>query len=67
MVVYDLETLNTDNAVPYAFGLFKLSEVSGKNYLDISQRDCEKCRNDSICFKGSICNNNMLDQIFDFK
>ena len=30
MVVFDLVTFNTDRAVPYTFGLYRLSKMSGK-------------------------------------
>ena len=44
MVVYDLEIFNTDNAVPFASCLYRLSEFSGKYNRDITQREFEKGR-----------------------
>ena len=61
-----MEAFNTDRVLPYAFGLYKLSKVSGKYYRDITQRELEKCRNDCIVFKGTDCNNNLLDHLLEF-
>ena len=41
MIVYDLETFNTERAVLYVFGLYKLSKISGKNCCDRTQREYE--------------------------
>ena len=30
MIVYDIETFNTDRVVPYAIGIHRLSKISGK-------------------------------------
>ena len=56
MIVFDLESLSTDRPVPNAFGLHKLSKISGKSYRDLTQQEYEKCRNDCIVFKGTDCN-----------
>ena len=53
MVVLDLETLNTDEAVPYASCTYRLGKISGKYNRDIRQREFEKCRKDCIAFKGT--------------
>ena len=31
MIVYLLETFNTNRAAPYAIGMYKLIKISGKN------------------------------------
>ena len=67
MIVYDLEFLNTDRAVPYAFRLYKLSKISGKHHRDITQREHGKCRNDCIVLKGTDCNKNMSDHRLEFE
>ena len=67
MFVYDLEACNTDRDVPYGFGLYEICKVSGKYYRDKTDREYEKCRNDCIVFKGTDCNNNMLDHNLEFK
>ena len=32
MIVYDIETFNTDRAVPFAIAIYRLSKLSGKLY-----------------------------------
>ena len=59
--------LTFDRAVLFAFGLYKLSKMSVKNYRDIIQRDYEKCRKDCNVFKRTDCINNMLDHYLEFK
>ena len=46
MTVFDIETFNTDRAVPYAIGIYRLSKISGKYNRDGTQREYGKCRND---------------------
>ena len=53
MIVYDLETFNTDRAVPYANCIYRVNKLSGKNNRDITQREYEKCRKDCTVFKGT--------------
>ena len=48
LIVYDLETFNTNGAVPYTFGLYKLSKILGDYFRDITQREFEKCRDDLL-------------------
>ena len=38
MIVYDLETFNTDKAVPYANCIYRLSKISVKYNRDITER-----------------------------
>ena len=56
MTIYDLESSNTDRAVPNAFGSYKLSKITSKSYRDITQHEFEKRRNDGIVLKGTDCN-----------
>ena len=42
MVVYDIETCNTDTAVPFRVCIEKLSKISGKYNGDITQQEYEK-------------------------
>ena len=67
MIVYNLETFNTDKAVPYVNCMYRLSIISGKNIRDITQREYEKCRKDCIVFKGTDRNNEMLDYVLQYK
>ena len=60
MIVFDLESFNTDKAVPHASSIFRLSKISGKYNRDITQRENEKCRKDCIVFKGTDTFNEML-------
>ena len=36
MIFYELDTFNTDRAVPYANCINRSSKISGKNYRDIT-------------------------------
>ena len=74
MIVYDMETYNTDRVVPYSnnsilylFLICKLSKLPGKHSRDITQRENEKCGKDCIVFKGTICIKDMLDQTLKIK
>ena len=42
MLLYDIETFNTDRAVLYANCIYRLSKLSGKYYRDLTQREYEK-------------------------
>ena len=39
MLAYEIETFNTDRAVPYANCIYRLSKLSGKYNRDISGKD----------------------------
>ena len=39
MIVYDIDTFNTDRAVPYANCIYRLSKISGKYNRDITERE----------------------------
>ena len=67
IVFYDLETLNKIRAVPYCSCIYKLSKTSGKHNRDISEQEYQKCLNDFVVFKGTDCNNEMLDHVLSFK
>ena len=66
-VVYDLETFNKIRVVPYYSCIYKLSEISGKYHRDISEQEYQKCLNDCVVFKGTVCINEMLDHVLAFK
>ena len=66
MVVYDIETFNTDRAVPYANCIYRLSKPSGKYNRDISEKEYQKCLNDCIVFQGLDNINKMLDYVLQF-
>ena len=67
MVVYDIETFNTDKCIPYANFIYRLSKISGKYYRDISEKEYQKSLNDCIVFKGLHNINKMLDYVLQFK
>ena len=67
MVVYDIETFNSDRAVSYANCIYRVSKLSGKNNRDISEKEYQKCSNDCIVFKGMDNNKKKLDYVLQFK
>ena len=67
MIVYDLEILTRDKAIPYSNCIYKLSKISGENNRNVTEREYEKGRKDCVVFKGTNCINEMLDQILQFK
>ena len=67
MIVYDIETFSTIKCVPYANCIYRLSKISGKYYRDISDKEYQKCLNDSIVFKGLDNINKMLDYVLQYK
>ena len=67
MIVYDIESFNSDRAVPYASGIYRLGKISGKNNGDISEKDCQKCLNDCFVFKGLDNFNEMLNYVLQIK
>ena len=67
MVVYDIETFNTDRAVPYDNCIYGLSIFSGKYNRDISEKEYKKGLNGCIVFKGLDNINQMLDYVLQFK
>ena len=67
MVVHDIETFNTIKYAPYATCMYRLSKLSGKFYRDISEKECQKCSNDCIVFKGLDNINKRLDGVLPFK
>ena len=67
MIVYDLETFNTDKVVPYANCIYRLSKTSGKYKRDITQREYEKGDKDCILYKGTGSNNERLDYVLQFR
>ena len=67
IVVYDLKTSNKIRAVPYCSCINKLSKISGEYHRVISEQECQKCLNECVVFKGTDCNNEMLDHVLSFK
>ena len=67
MIVYDLETTNTDKAVPFGYCICRLNKISGKNIRDITEREYENFTKDCIVFKETDSNNEMLDYVLQFK
>ena len=67
MIVYDIETLNTERVIPCAICIYRLKKISGKYNRDKTQREYEKCEKDFIVFKGPYSMNEMLDHIYNSK
>ena len=67
MVVYDIETFNTDRAVPYAICIYRLKKLSGKYNRDISEKVYQKSLDDCILFKGLDNINKMVYYVLQFK
>ena len=67
IVVYDLETFNKFRAVPYCSCIYKLSKSSNKYHRGLSEKECQKCLNVCVVFKGTDCFNELLDQVLSFK
>ena len=67
MIVFDIESFNTDRAVPYANCIYRLSENLGRYNRDIIHRELEKCRKDCFVFKGTDNINEVLDHVVQFK
>ena len=42
VIVYDIETFNTDKVFPYANCIYGLTKTSGKNNRDITEREYKK-------------------------
>ena len=63
VVVYDLETFNTDKVVPYSNFVNELSKLSSNYSRDITQREYEKCKEDCIVFKATDSINEMLEPV----
>ena len=67
MVVYDIETFNTDRTVPCANCIHRLSKLSGKYNRDISEKEYQKCLNGCSVFKGLDSINETLDYVLQLK
>ena len=67
VIVHDLETFNTDEAVPYANYLYRLGETSGRNNRPITERECNNCGKDCIVFNGTDSNKEEIDHVLQFK
>ena len=67
MVVYDIETFNTDRAIPHANCKYRLSKNSGKHIQEITEQEYQKCLRDCIVFKRINNINEMLDYVLQFK
>ena len=61
IIVYDLETHNTDRARPYVFCFYRLSKLAGRYYRELTHDDMEKCKKDAIAFDGDDCVEKALD------
>ena len=60
-IVYDLETHNTDRAIPYNMTFYRLSKIAGRYERDPTQDELEKSKKDTIAFDGDNCVEKALD------
>ena len=67
MIVFDIETFSTIKCVPFANCIYRLSKISGKYYRDISEKEYQKCLNDSFVFKWLDNINKMLNYVLQYK
>ena len=67
IIVYDLKTFKKVRAVAYCSCMYKLSKLSSKYHRGISEQEYQKCLNDCVVFKGTVCFIEMLDHVLLFK
>ena len=63
IIVYDLETYNTNGARPYNMTFYRLSKIAGRYQRDPTQEELQKSIEDTIAFGGDNCINNALDYL----
>ena len=51
MIFCDIETLNTDRAVPHAKCIYRLDKISGQYNRDITEQKHEKCQKKCVFLK----------------
>ena len=59
--VYDLETHNTDRAIPYCISFYRFSKLASRRSRDLTPPELDKCKNDTIVFDGNNCIETALD------
>ena len=67
LIVYDLETHNTNRARPYNMTFYRLNKIAGRYNRDPTPEELEKAKKDTIAFEGDNCINNALDYCLKFK
>ena len=67
IIVYDLETHNTDRARPYNMTFYRLSKIAGRYNRDPTPEELQKSIKDTIAFMGDDCINNALDYLLKLK
>ena len=67
MIVFVLETFSTIKRDLYALCKYRLSKLSGKYNRDEIKRENEKCKKDSIAFKGLDNIRKLLDYVLQFE
>ena len=60
-IVYDLETHNTDRAIPYVFCFHRISKLAGRYNRDLTHDEIQKCKKDTIAFDADNCVEKALD------
>ena len=67
VIVYDLETHNTNRARPYNMTFYRLSKIAGRYERDPTQEELQKSIKDTIVFAGEKCISNALDYLLKLK
>ena len=67
LIVYDLETHNTDRARPSVFCFYQLSKLAGRYNRDLTRDEIDECKKDTIAFDGDNCAEKALDFCLEFK
>ena len=67
LIVYDLETHNTNRARPYIMTFYRLRKIAGRYQRDPTQEELQKSINDTMAFSGDNCINNALDYLLKLK
>ena len=67
IIVYDLETHNTNRARAYNMTFYRLSKIAGRYERDPTKEELQKSINDTMAFSGDNCISNTLDYLLKLK
>ena len=60
-IVYNIEAHNIERARTYVFCFYRLSKLAGRYDRDLTPKELEKCRKDTIALDGDNCVSQALD------
>ena len=66
-IVYDIETRNTDRAIPYNMTFYRLKKLAGRYNRDLTPYEMENCKKDILAFDGDTCVSNAFDFLIKLK